>query len=242
VPWSVIRAIAYKHEDPSVLANLLKSETILAIHGRAHASSCDLHAEWFESATRSPLWGRQYQGNREEITAVEEDMFAEVVRRLIPDLSQEFTVTPHQSHTTIPQAYQLYLKGRYLWNRRTPDALIKAIRHYREALDSDPLFALAYAGMADAYLTLGTFLFLSPRDSLPHARHAAAKALEIDETLGEALTTLACTRAFYDWEWDDAARKFEAATALACLCGGAAMVWLLSLRSRTIRCRAQAIG
>jgi tetratricopeptide (TPR) repeat protein len=68
--------------------------------------------------------------------------------------------------------------------------------------------------MADAYLTLGTFLFLSPRDSLPHARHAAAKALEIDETLGEALTTVACTRAFYDWEWDDAARKFEAATAL----------------------------
>jgi tetratricopeptide (TPR) repeat protein len=203
-----------QQDDPSVLANLLKSETVLVIRGRAHAGSCDLHAEWFESATFSPLWGRQYQGNREEITAVEEDIFGEVVCRLIPDVSNEFTANPHKLHTTLPQAYQLYLKGRYLWNRRTPDALIKAIRHYREALDSDPLFALAYAGMADAYLTLGTFLFLSPQDSLPQAKRAAAKALEIDATLAEALTTLACTRAFYDWEWEDAARKFEAATAL----------------------------
>jgi tetratricopeptide (TPR) repeat protein len=131
-----------------------------------------------------------------------------------PGLLVQRAESDRKPHTTVAAAYQLYLKGRYLWNKRTSDALIRAIRNYRQALDLDPLFALALAGMADAYLTLGTFLFLPPQESFPRAKEAALRALQIDPNLAEALTTLACARAIYDCEWGDADCQFRAAIAM----------------------------
>jgi len=93
--------------------------------------------------------------------------------------------------------------------------MMKAIQYHRRALDEDAGFALAFAGIADSYFTLGTFGFLSPADSLPGARAAAVRALELDGNLGEAHTTLAAIRAFYDWEWQNAEVEFRQAIALA---------------------------
>jgi serine/threonine-protein kinase len=89
--------------------------------------------------------------------------------------------------------------------------MVKAIEHYRRALDLDPAFGLAYAGMADCHLALASFTFVPPDDSLPRAKAAASRALEIDPQLGEAMTVLACVSALYDWDWPQAQHEFEEA-------------------------------
>jgi tetratricopeptide (TPR) repeat protein len=93
--------------------------------------------------------------------------------------------------------------------------MAKAIEYYRRAIDLDPGFGLAYAGMADCYLTLASFAFILPNDSLPQAKAAASRALEIDPGLGEAKTVLACVSALYEWDWSLAQREFEEAMILA---------------------------
>jgi tetratricopeptide (TPR) repeat protein len=107
------------------------------------------------------------------------------------------------------------LKARHLWNKRTADAMVKAIEHYQRALDLDPAFGLAYAGMADCHLALASFTFVPPDASLPRAKAAARRALEIDPQLGEAMTVLACVSALYEWDWPQAQREFEEAILLA---------------------------
>ncbi|HET6796841.1 MAG TPA: tetratricopeptide repeat protein, partial [Gemmatimonadales bacterium] len=115
-----------------------------------------------------------------------------------------------------PQAHDAYLRGRYYWNKRTPDNLQKAISYFQGALEIDPAYALAYAGIADCYSVLGSWEVgaLAPRDAFPRAKAAAQKALEIDSTLGEAYASLAFARHNYDWDWDGADRLYQRALQL----------------------------
>ncbi|HJS24200.1 MAG TPA: protein kinase [Pyrinomonadaceae bacterium] len=113
-------------------------------------------------------------------------------------------------------AYHSYLKGRYCWNKRTDEDVKKAIEYFKRAIDADPAFALPYVGLADAYLVLGSFgiATLAPKEAFPKARHAAERALEIDDTLAEAHAALAYCLGNYDWNWTLCEREFKRALEL----------------------------
>jgi len=110
-------------------------------------------------------------------------------------------------------AYQLYLKGRYNWNKTTEEGLKKAIDFFNQAIEKDPSYALAYAGLADAYTSLDWYGVLSTKEANPRAKAAAIKALEIDETLAEAHASLAAVRQ-YEWDWAGAEREYQRAIGL----------------------------
>jgi tetratricopeptide (TPR) repeat protein len=116
-------------------------------------------------------------------------------------------------YTENNEAYQLYLRGRFQLNKRTPDEMKNAVKYFEQAISKDPVFALAYAGLADAYDILGDYSYLPPNEALPKAKSAALKALEIDDTLAEAHTALAHVR-MYDLDWLDAESEFKRAIQL----------------------------
>jgi len=108
----------------------------------------------------------------------------------------------------------LYLKGRFYWNKRTRDGFEKAAGFFQQAIDKDPSYALAYAGLADVYMLMGAYLFIPPNESAAKARAAATKAIEIDESLAEPHTTLASLYEGYEWNWSAAEREYKRALEL----------------------------
>jgi serine/threonine-protein kinase len=136
-----------------------------------------------------------------------------VVRRLLPKLSAELRVPLVIKSTDDLGAYQLYLKGRQVWNRRTEGALHQSIDYFRRALALDPSFAVAQAGLADAYAMLGIYGGLPPDEAMPRARGFAEDALTQHPNLAEALAALGCVRAVYEWDWTGAEVDFHQALA-----------------------------
>ncbi|MBI3948864.1 MAG: tetratricopeptide repeat protein [Acidobacteria bacterium] len=112
------------------------------------------------------------------------------------------------------EAYQAYLKGRYFWNKRTREGLKKGIEYFQQAIEKDPSYASAYSGLSDSYALVVLQEALSPNEGFPKARAAAERALEIDETLAEAHTSLAFVRQAYDWDWLSAETEFKRAIKL----------------------------
>jgi serine/threonine protein kinase/tetratricopeptide (TPR) repeat protein len=145
-----------------------------------------------------------------------------VQRRIIADVTQKLGVTPSaaqlseslRQQTNDEEAYQLYLRGRYFFNRRLTEDFYKGIEYFRRATERDPQYALAYAGIADCYGLLGAYMTLSPAEAFKPAREAAMKAIEIDETLAEAHNSLALVHWLYDWDWAAADREFRRAIEL----------------------------
>jgi tetratricopeptide (TPR) repeat protein len=118
------------------------------------------------------------------------------------------------AYTVAPAALDHYIRGRYAWNARSPAKLLQSIDLFRQALDVDPTFALAYSGIGDAYVQLGYGSLLHPKDAFPKARAAAQRALELDSTLAEPHATLAYVAMYHDWNWALARQEFERALAL----------------------------
>ncbi|MCK4829411.1 tetratricopeptide repeat protein, partial [bacterium] len=113
------------------------------------------------------------------------------------------------------EAYDLYLKGRYFWNKRTEEGTKNSIEYCKQAIERDPAYALAYAGLADSYISFGAWRFLSSKEAYSEAKKAAIKALEIDDLLAEAHNALAYIKFAYDWEWLNAEKRFKRALALS---------------------------
>jgi serine/threonine-protein kinase len=160
------------------------------------------------------LWTRDYRRNLVDILDLQE----EVVRSIANEIKVNLTEEERERLTTAPkvhpESYEAYLRGRYYWNQRTEQGFLSAIEHFEEALDHQPDYALAYAGLADCFIFLGWHDFLPSPDTYPKARAAAEKALEIDETLSEAHTSLAFVKFIYDWKWLDAEKEFKRAIEL----------------------------
>ena len=128
-------------------------------------------------------------------------------------MSREDTGILARRFTGNVEAYHLYLKGRFYWAKRTEDGLVKSIQYFRQALECDPTYALAYAGLADGYIPQGYYGYLAPTEAFPRAREAAARALEIDPDLSEARSVIAMIKGSYDWDLAGAEREARAAIA-----------------------------
>lgn len=170
-----------------------------------------VNAELVDVADGRQLWGAQYNTKFAEIFTIQEEISNRISSELRLHLSPQEKEKLHYHDTQDPVAYQLYLKGRHHWNKRTPDGVKKAIRFLQQAIDQDPGYALAYAGLADCFALFGGYRFLLPREAFPMARASAIKALEINSRVAEAHNSLAVTSLFYDWRWSQAEEEFKRA-------------------------------
>jgi TolB-like protein/Tfp pilus assembly protein PilF len=155
------------------------------------------------------LWGEQYNRKLADILAIQEEVANEISGKLRLSLTGEEKKRLSKRQTQNAAAYQDYLKGRYYWNKRTAKAVKKGIEYFQQAIEKDPSYPLAYAGLADSYNILGFYGFAAPRNAFPKAKAAALKALEIDPALSEAHASLAYANFYYDWDWLGAGREFK---------------------------------
>jgi eukaryotic-like serine/threonine-protein kinase len=160
------------------------------------------------------LWGEQYSRKLAGTASVQQEIATAISGNLQVRLTSEEKTRLAKSATN-PEAYQFYLKGRYLANQATAENLKKSMEYFQQAIDKDPGYAMAYVGLADSNNILGGGLnYQSPTETLPKAKASAMKALELDDTLGEAHAALAYAEWFYDWDWPSAEREFKRAIEL----------------------------
>jgi TolB-like protein/DNA-binding winged helix-turn-helix (wHTH) protein/Tfp pilus assembly protein PilF len=198
--------------DPQKAGRDLNVRAVLTGKVSQRGETLTISMELIDVRDGSELWGGRYNRKLTDILDVQEDIAREVTDRLRLRLAgeEEKRLTAHATQNA--EAYEFYLKGRYHWNKRTPDGIQKAIESFQQAIEKDPNYALAYAGLADCYHVPANPL--PPREKMPLARAAATKALQLDDTLVEAHTTLARVFFAYDWDWPAAEKEFKRAIEL----------------------------
>jgi TolB-like protein/DNA-binding winged helix-turn-helix (wHTH) protein/Flp pilus assembly protein TadD len=166
-----------------------------------------------DAQTNQHIWGEQYVRKFADILNVQSEIAQDVSTNLRVKLTSEAKQQLAKRYTDNVEAYQLYLKGQYEWNKFTQEDLQKSIEYYDQALEKDANYALAYAGLSKSYIVLGT-TYLPPNEAFPKAKAYAAKALEIDDTLAEAHVVMGAVRLLHDWNWAEAERELKRAQAL----------------------------
>lgn len=192
-----------------------------------------LSAELVDVADGTQLWGGHYSRRVSDLFGVQEEIAAEVSEQLRLVLTREERSSLARRHTDSPEAYDLYLRGRHFWNKRNEQGARKAVEFFLLAAESDPDYALAYAGLADAYHLLSNLGILPPREGQPKAKAAALAALAKDERLAEAHASLGVIGLRYDWDWPAAERELKRAIALNPNCAQARHWYALYLSART---------
>jgi eukaryotic-like serine/threonine-protein kinase len=201
-----------KETDAETVGRELGVRAVLKGRVTQRGDSLTISAELIDATDNSHIWGQQYNRKPSDIFAVQEKIAKEITKALRLRLTGQEEKRLAKSYTANPEAYQDYLKGRYWWNKFSEDGLYKGIEYFQQAIAKDRTYALAYAGLADCCTLLGRFV--PPKEAFPRAKEAAQKALELDDTLAEAHTSLALIKNHYDWDWSGADREFQRAIAL----------------------------
>ncbi len=200
--------------DPQKVGLELGVKAVLTGKVLQRGDSLIIQADLVDVADGSQLWGEQYNRKFSDILAVQGEMAKQISQKLRMRLTGEEQQRVTKNYTENTAAYQLYLKGRYFWSKRTEEGLNKATEHIQQAIDMDPNYALAYVGLADCYNLLGFYSVLEPKEAFPRAKAAATKALEIDDTLAEAHASLGYIKLFYDWDLTNAESELKQAIEL----------------------------
>jgi len=209
-------AFHYKQREiePQKAAKELGVDALVMGRVVRRGNDLTVSAELVDAREDKQLWGEQYSRTTADIGSVQREIATAISGNLRVRLTTKDKSRLAKLSATNPEAYQLYLKGRYHANQTTASELIKSIDYFRHAIEQDPSYAPSYAGMADDYSEIGGgWLYLSPTDSIPKAKAAAMKALELDDTLAEAHAALAYAE-FFDWDWQSAEREFKRAIEL----------------------------
>jgi tetratricopeptide (TPR) repeat protein len=162
----------------------------------------------------STLWAGTFDEPLTDIFSVQDQVSQRVADALALELTEAQRSLLTRRDTTDSEAYQLYLRGRFFWNKRSRDGFERGASYFRQAVEKDPAYALAYSGLADSHLGTAFYHYASPQSAMPLARTAALKALEIDGSLAEAQASLAHVKANYEWDWAGAERLWRQAIAL----------------------------
>ena len=214
----VARSTVFRYEgktiDPQKAGSDLHVRAVVSGRLLQRGSTLIVRAELMDVATGAQLWGGQYNRKPEDVFALQDDLSREISEKLRLQLTGNEKQRLTKRYTEDAEAYRLYLKGRYHWNKRTPDGVQKAIEYFHKALEKDPAYGLAYAGLADTHAYLSFFNVIPSRQAMPKAKAAAAKALEIDDDLAEAHVSLGYVSFTYEWDWLAAGEHFEQALAL----------------------------
>ncbi len=212
------RATVFRYKgqqtDPLKVGRDLKVEAVLTGKVIQQGDNLVIRVELVNVTDGTQLWGEKYDRKLSDIFAVQEEIAKHISEKLRLKLTDEEQKRLTKRYTGNADAYQAYLMGRYFWNRRSEDGMKKGIQYFQRAIDTDPGYALAYAGLADCHLLLFSYSFLPPKESAPKAWAAATKALELDDSLAEAHTSLAWFKFSYDRDWAGAEREFRRAIEL----------------------------
>ncbi len=173
-----------------------------------------IQAELVDVSDGSQLWGEHYTRGMSDILSLQDEISREISAKLRVRISGEVKDRLTKRYTESTEAYELYMKGRYYWNRRTADGLKKGIEFFNRAIETDPSYALAYAGIADSYNLLSAYGAVSPKESVPIAKQSALKALDLDPEVAEGHEALAHVKMLYDWDWTGAEKEFRRAIEL----------------------------
>ena len=209
-------AFRYKNKewDARRIARELNVNVLLTGRLMQRGEHISLQVELVRAADATQLWGQRYNRPVADIIQVEADIAREISEKL------KFTLTgPDKKRLAVPktynsQAYQLYLKGRFLWNKRHPEAILKSIPFFEQAIAEDPSYALAYSGLADSYSLLSTTSIIDPLIVFPKGKAAAQKAIELNDTLAEAHASMVLVNIYWDWDWAAVERSYEKAQRL----------------------------
>ncbi len=193
---------AYKGKeiDPKAVGKALNVQAVLTGQLVQRGADLRLSMELVDTRNNHQLWGEQYNCKLEDILTLHEDISRQIYKELQLELSAIKQKELSKRHTNDSEAYQLYLKGRYFWNKFTEEGIKKGMEYFNQAIEKDPNFALAYAGLADCYSGLA-YSFMPPHEAVPIARAYAVKALQLDDGLADAHFAIADIKYHYDWDW-----------------------------------------
>jgi TolB-like protein len=208
----VARSTVFRYKDaadPQAVGRDLNVEAVLTGKLVQRDATLTLSVELVDVAHGWQLWGEQYHRSIEEVVTLEQEIAREISDALRLRLTGDEVKRLTKHHTENTEAHHLYLHGRYLWNKRTEEALRRAVRYFEQAITKDARYALAYTGLADCYTLLSCqvdFGSLPPEEVCPKAEAAARKAIELDGMLGEAYASLGNILTSYHWDWPAAER------------------------------------
>jgi eukaryotic-like serine/threonine-protein kinase len=216
IPRSTVFRYKGRKVDPEEIGRELGVRAVLTGRIMQHGDSLIVRTELVDVGRHTQLWGEQYRRSFTDIFSLQDDISQEISGKLRLQLSGEERQKLIKRYTDNTEAYRLYLKGRHFVHKRTPDWIKKGVECFLQASDLDPNYALAYAGLAEAYGFLASSTGgQRPREAYPKAKAAATKALELDETLGEAHCTLGFFRLLYDWDFAAGENEFRRAIELS---------------------------
>jgi DNA-binding winged helix-turn-helix (wHTH) protein/tetratricopeptide (TPR) repeat protein len=208
-PTSAVLKYASSEKETVVAGRELEVDTVLEGSIRRLGERVRVTARLVSVPDGSVIWAGKFDEDFTDIFNVEDSISGKVTEALALKLSGEEQKRLTKRYTDNAEAYQFYLKGRYFWNKRTEDGFNRGIAQFKQAVEKDSNYALAYAGLADSYIGLTFYNFAAPNETMPKAKEAAMNALAIDKALAEAHASLAHVLMNYDWNWSEAEKEFK---------------------------------
>ena len=201
---SVVFKYKDKNDDPQQIGRDLNVRAVVTGRVSVRGDQLVIQAELMNVDTGAQIWGDQYNRPQSDLLAVQNEIATEILDKIRPRLSGDAKARATRNYTDDSAAYQLYLQGRFHWNKGTVAGYRNAIEYFQRAIQRDSNYALAYSGLADSYLLLGSTYV----ESLPEAKAAAERARELDPNLAEAHVALGQIKLWLDWQWPAAEREF----------------------------------
>jgi len=204
-------SFSYKGKDIDVreVGKKLNVQTVLEGSVRKAGNRLRITAQLINVADGYHLWSEKYDRDMEDIFAIQDEISLAIVEKLKVKLLKGEKTRLIKRHTENKEAFNLYLKGRYFWNRRHEGDMLRAIEFYKQALEKDPQYALPYVGIADVFNVFGVWAFMPPKEACSKAKEALERAIAIDDTIGEAYTSMAFFNFLHEWDWPTAEKNYK---------------------------------
>jgi TolB-like protein/Tfp pilus assembly protein PilF len=203
-----------KETDAKTIGKELNVQAILNGRVVQRGDQITLSLELVDVSTENVLWSQQYNRKQSDLVTLQGEIAHDVSSKLKSKLSGADVAKVEKNYTANPEAYELYLKGRFQWNKRTSESLKQAVEFYQQAIEKDPNYAAAYSGLAETYVLFTAYGVASAKDSMPQAKAAATRALELDDSLAEAYAALGRYLNYYEWDRIGAEKAFRRAIEL----------------------------
>ena len=213
-PTSAVMRYKGQELDAQRIAKELGVQAVMSGRLIQRGENLSISVELVDAANNKIIWGEQYERKMSDLLATQREIASTITEKLQLKLSGENAKGITKKYTDSNEAYQLYLKGRYLWNQRTGESLKRATEAYNQAIEKDPGFALAYAALAETYVLFANYEVSSPADSMPQSKAAALRALELDDSLAEAHSALGWYLCQYEFDWIGGEKEFKRAIEL----------------------------
>jgi serine/threonine protein kinase/tetratricopeptide (TPR) repeat protein len=208
-PTSSVMRYKGKDTDVAKIASELGVDAVMTGRLVKRGDNLNITVELVDTKNNKSLWGEQYERKMSDLLATQREIAAAITQKLQLKLAGNETKGIAKRYTDNNEAYQLYLKGRFYFARRTDEDIRRSIELFQEAIKLDPKFALAYVGVSESYNVMPSYPYMPPKEANPLAKTAVAKALELDPDLPEAHTVAGMIAATYDWDWAKAEREFK---------------------------------